>query len=418
MIPRRATQLVRQGVGWARVVVVNGPRQSGKSTLLAQLAGDMDATLVTLDDRSALRAARTDPSGFIAGYTPPLYIDEVQRGGDGLVLAIKAAVDRDPTPGRFVVAGSSRFLTVPTLSESLAGRAHFVDLWPLSQGEHDGTADGLVDALFRASDDPRRLQPPSLNRRDYAERVCRGGFPGVIGLGSDPRRDWYLDYVRTIAEREIASLSRIRQPGTLPGLIRLLAARTAQELVVADLARDAGLKPDTTRAHVDLLATVYVHHLVPAWSRNLTAKQARRPKLHIVDSGLAARLQGYSPEILSDPTIAAFGPLLESFVVGELARQVTWSATRPVLHHLRDRGGLEVDIVLEAEDGRVVGIEVKAAVDVDDRDTRWLRRLRDAAGERFVHGIVLCCTDRPHPLGDRLTALPVSALWSTTAPST
>lgn len=404
--------------------MLNGPRQGGKSTVLSRLAAEIGATLVTLDDRSSHRAARSDPEGFLAGYPRPMFIDEVQRGGDQLVIAIKAAVDRDPTPGQFVLAGSSRFLTIPTLSESLAGRAHFVELWPLSQGELLGSpraptaaGDGLVDVLFGPVDGVRALRSPALTRAGYAALVCRGGFPGLGSIPSHAWTDWFDDYVTTIVQREVRELSAIHRLGSLPGMMSQLAARTAQELNLTDLARDLGLPAETARGYLALLEHVFVHQLVPAWSRNLTAKQARRPKVHLVDVGLAAHLQGTSADRLAVPTNSALGPLLESFVVGELARQIPWSATRPALSHLRERGGLEVDAVLEARDGRVVGVEVKAAVSVDERDTRWLARLRDRVGPGFVHGVILHAGDGARPLGDRLTALPVSALWSAGGPS-
>jgi predicted AAA+ superfamily ATPase len=419
-LPRNAAALVRSAMSWSRVVVLNGPRQSGKSTVLTQLSRDVGATVVTLDDRTVHRAARADPEGFLAGLGRPLFIDEVQRGGDGLVLAIKAMVDRDPSPGQVVVAGSSRFLTIPTLSESLAGRAHFVDLWPLTQGELAGApgaqvapGDGFVDGAFGAPADLRALCPPALNRRDYAERVVRGGFPGLATVPPEAWRDWFDDYVATIVQREVRELANLGRLSALGPMVALLGARTAQELNVADLARDVGLPAETTRAYLALLEQVYVPLLVPAWSRNLVSKQVRRPKLHVVDAGLAAHLQGVGVDVLANPIHAGLGSLLESFVVGEVVRQIPWSSTRPTLSHLRERGGLEVDLVLEARDGRVVAIEVKAAVGVDERDARWLRSLRDRLGPTFVHGIVLHAGTGPRPLGDRLTAMPISALWST-----
>jgi uncharacterized protein len=395
-----------------RVVVVNGPRQSGKSTLLNELNTTSGGALVSLDERTVLRLARTDPSGMVAGYPYPLMIDEVQRGGDGLVLAVKALVDRSNTPGQIVLAGSSRFLTVPTLSESLAGRARIIDLWPLSQGEVAGGSDGLLDRLFDSTQDVRQLQGETLTRGAAMERVVLGGFPGVHRLVPSLRRDWFDDYRRTLVQRDLNEIRRLRQIAEVPRLIRLMAAGTGQELNVAKLSSSLGLAAGTTHEYLALLEVIYIHHLLPGWAPGFASRAKRKPKSHFVDSGLAADTLGLSIDRLAQPTTVEAGPLLETFVVGELARQRTWSNVRPDLFHFRDREQREVDVIAEARDGRVVAIEVKAAIDVDDHDTRWLRYLRDQLGDRFINGVVLHLGTRHQPLGDRLTALPLSTLWT------
>jgi len=397
-----------------RVVVVNGPRQAGKSTLLGLLAEEQNGELVTLDDRTTLRTARTDPSGFVSDRDRPLLIDEIQRGGDPLVLALKAEVDRHPDRvGRFVVSGSSRFLTVPTLSESLAGRARIIDLWPLSQGELAGRSEAFVDTMFDASADLRDLVVPSFTRGALFERVVLGGFPPVHRLApARLRAAWFADYARTLVERDLVEIRRIRQVGEMPELIRLVAAWTAQELNVATLARSAGLAEVTAREYLALLEVIYVHHLVPNWAPSFVAKAKRRPKIHAVDTGLACDAMGAGVDALARPGADAAGPLLETFVVNELSKQLGWNSTRAELRHFRDRDGREIDVILQARDGRVVAIEVKAARDVDEYDIRWLTWLRDRLGDRFARGVVLHLGDRPTPFGDRITALPVPALWT------
>lgn len=413
--PRRAASLLAEARETFRVVVVNGPRQSGKSTLLNLTAKPAGAEVVTLDDRAVLRLARTDPAGLVHDYPKPLFVDEVQRGGDPLVLAIKAWVDRHARQrGQFILAGSSRFLTVPTLSESLAGRVRIVDLFPFSQGEIEGTSDGFVDLVFNDPDGLRDVRPPALRRVEAMERVVRGGFPPVQQLESArSRAAWFADYQRTLVQRDLAELRRVRQAVEVPRLIRLLAGLSGSELNMSLLARGLDLTGDTIRSYLALLETIYVHHTLPAWSAGFVSRAKRRPKIHFIDSGLAAAALGMNVERLSVPTEPRAGPLLESFVVGELARQRTWAETPVDLFHFRDREQREVDVVLESADGRVVGVEVKAAIDIDEADTRWLRWLRDHLGQRFVHGVVLHLGDRPLPFGDRITGLPLAALWRT-----
>ena len=412
LYPRYLADRILDALTAFRVVVVNGPRQSGKSTLLTLLADAAGAELVSLDDRANLRAARTDPAGFVQDRGRPLFIDEVQRGGDPLVLAIKSQVDRDPRPGRFVVSGSSRFLTVPTLSESLAGRARIIDLWPLSQGEIRGRQEHFVDRVFS----PGSLQLPVdadvPGRRAVMDLIAAGGFPAVQALPARHRPDWFGDYSRTLVERDLTDIRRVRDVGDVAGLLRLAAAWTGQELNAATVARAASFPEATTREYLALLEAIYVFQLISNWRPSFVAKSKQRPKLHAVDTGLACDALGLGADALARPGSDAAGPLLESFVVNEIIKQQGWNETRIDLRHFRDRTGREIDVILQDRAGRVVAIEVKAAVDVDERDTRWLVWLRDQIPDRFVRGIVLHLGSRPIPLGDRMQALPVSALWN------
>ena len=186
----------------------------------------------------------------------------------------------------------------------------------------------------------------------------------------------------------------------------------AQELNVASLARDVGINGETLRSYLALLETIYLHVRLPAWSTNFTSRAKHHPKVHMVDTGLAANVLGLSAERLSTPTTQMAGPLFETFVVNELVRQQAWSDERVRLGHFRDREQREVDLILESGDGRVVAVEMKAARDVDEIDFRWLAYLRDRLGDLFINGIVIHLGERPLPFGDRLTALPVSAVWS------
>ncbi len=362
-----------------------------------------------------LDAVVDDPAGFIAAATRPLFIDEVQLAGDRLIRAIKVQVDTDNCAGQFVLTGSADFLTVPTLSESLAGRAAFLELWPFSQGELAGAPEHFVDRLFQDPDSLRELEGSTLSPPDYVERLCRGGFPEVQTITSERiARRWFADYVRTVTQRDITDITNIRRAEELPRLLRLFAARTANEFVIQEIANDTQLGRDTLSEYLGLLRMVYLVHTVPAWSPNFTSRAKRHSKIYISDTGLAAYLLGVNASRLASPTLTIVGPLLETFVLNELRKQLSWSDIDASLLHFQDRTGSEVDIVLEALDGRVVGIEVKKSVTVRTEHFRWLRLLRDKLGANFVHGVVLHAGSRPLPFGDRLTALPISALWQAT----
>lgn len=388
---------------------MTGPRQAGKTTLVATGLGH--GTLRSLDDHGVLDAALADPTGFVALGSRPLVIDEVQRGGESLVRAIKAVVDYDQRPAQFVLTGSSNFLTVPTISESLAGRAGFVEVWPFTQGEIAGRTDRFVDVVLRDPAAVEGYQPGVLDRRDLYERICTGGYPELRRLPPRQRSGWFRDYVRTTIERDAVELSGIRKVAEMGQLLRLFAARTACELVMQGVIQDSALERQAVYDHRSWLETIHLVTTVPAWSRNLTRRVKRKPKVFVTDPGLAAWLLGKTAAALEGPTDPATGQLVETFVFAELRRQLTWTEAEVTLYHWRDRSGAEVDLVLESADGRVVGIEVKAGQTPRADWFRWLGTMRDAVGEPFVAGLALYTGNQVLRFGDRLYAVPISALW-------
>ena len=414
---RHALALARRRRDSARGIVVGGARQVGKTALLRDLARDGGA-YVTLDHNMTLRAARTDPEAFVADHvrsdSRPLFIDEFQRGGQPLLLALKAAMDEDDRRGQFVLAGSTRFLNEPRLSESLAGRVRFVDLWPLSQGEILGQRERFVDAIVAGVSALRDLTGTRVERRELWELVTRGGFPeAVLATSTRDRTEFLHDWARTTATRDVREVARVSDGADISRTLDLLSARTSSVLNHVTLAEDLGLTPQTARRYTHLLETVYTHHELPAWSRNLTAKVTHRPKVHLIDTGLAAALLGVDASGLSGALAPAAGPLLETFVANEIAKQATWAEADVRLHHWRDRSGIEVDLVIEARDGRVGAVEVKSSSNVDGIDARGLRVLRDRLGDTFVAGVVLYTGATSLQLDDRILALPVATLWAT-----
>ena len=416
-LARRLEPVVRDALNGFRVVVVTGPRQAGKTTLVRRTLRNA-GTFARLDREATLQAALADPVAFAAFGETPRAFDEVQRAGEPLVRAIKAAVDDDVSRGQFLLNGSADFLTVPTISESLAGRAAFLELWPFTQGELHDAPDGFLATAFTDHERLLHDRPSGVDLADYLDRICAGGFPEACMMSPQTRRTWFRDYVRTVTQRDIVDLSDARRAGELPRLLALLAARTSGELVRANLHRAVDLgSRSTLETYLGYLQMTYLVLLVPAWSRNLSNKIVRRPKAHIADSGLAAHLLGKNPQSLARPADPARGQLLESFVVNELHRQTTWLDDDVRLHHLRERGGPEVDVIAEATDGRFVAVEVKSASHVNLHDARHLRWLQGKAPDDFVCGVVLHTGDRAYRLGDKLLAAPVSSLWTTDRPA-
>jgi len=413
LIDRQLKPVVEELMRDLRVVVVNGPRQSGKTTLLRQLHAVSGGSFYTLDQPEVFQFARDDPTGFTADAPRPAYVDEVQRGGDALVRAVKLAVDADPRPGSFVLSGSSRFLTIPTLSESLAGRAAVVELWPLSVAERAGTAPCLIDRLLTDHRSLRSLPESPLTRMDYLELACTGGFPELLRAKSArSRANWFKSYLTTIVQRDIRDIAQIRQAAEIPRMLTLLAGRTAQTVKTSALAETLDLDPTTVTRYLSLLEQVYLIHWLPAWSNNLTSRATRTPKMHFVDTGVAARLINRSPRSLAQPGASEAGSLFESFVVGEFVKQSAFAESDVQMFHYRDRDGGEVDCVLETPDRRMVGIEVKLSMSVNEADFRHLRAMRDRQGGQFVCGVLVYCGQHTLPFGDRLLALPASSLWA------
>ncbi|MGH9023085.1 MAG: ATP-binding protein [Acidimicrobiia bacterium] len=409
LYPRGVIERILEALSDTPVVAVNGARQVGKSTLMGQLRdAGVNAEILSLDDSAQRRLAVADPDGFVERRAPTLVIDEVQLVPE-LMRAVKASVDRDRRPGRFVLTGSTRLLATPGITESLAGRMEVIELWPLSQGELASRPERFVDACFGGID--AVAASSDLTKDDYIERLCAGGFPEAERRRGSRRGAWFEAYATSVVERVVNEVADVRRQGEIPQLVRLCAARTGQELNVAAMGSELGLPARTTSAYLAHLATVFLVSLHPAWATNLSAKVVRKPKVVMVDSGLAAHLLRADPASLRQPD-APLGPLMETFVLGELRRQMSWAPSWPSLSHFRDRQGYEVDAVLEGPGARVVGLEVKASTAVSSRDFRGLRLLAERLGPRFVAGIVLYTGRQTVPASDRLAAMPISALWS------
>ena len=410
MLSRHVTPLLRAALADTPVSFLIGARQTGKSTLCRSLIeAGYPARYLTLDDASTLASAHSDPTGFLAGLEGPVVLDEVQRIPD-LFRAIKLDVDRRRTPGRYLLTGSANVLLLPRVAESLVGRVEILTLWPLSQGEIEGRPEEFVDVAFSAARAMPRVRGEG--RTELLHRALRGGFPEVVSRRNPSRRRaWFESYLTTILQRDVRDLASIEGLTALPRLLSLLAVRSPSPVNHAELSRVGGLPQSTLKRYMTLLETTFLVRSVPAWASNRSKRIVKTPRLVLVDSGLLAHLAGWTSERLLHEGEPA-GALLESFVVMELTKQASWSRARPGLFHFRTHAGQEVDIVLEAGDGRIVGVEVKAASTVGTGDFRGLKALSEAAGKKFHRGIVLYTGAETLPFGSNLWAMPINALWA------
>mgnify|MGYP001605990343 FL=1 len=410
LYPRYAEPRLTEALADSPVVLIHGPRQSGKTTL-AQVVGERARyAYLSFDDDVARGAAEADPAGFVADLPERAILDEVQRV-PALFSALKTAVDRRRTAGRFMLTGSANVLLVPKLADSLAGRMQILRLHPLAQCELARREPRFLDALFERGFKTRRTDRLA---GQLAERIAAGGYPAALARPAGRRRAaWYRDYLDALVQRDVRDLARISSLDALPRLLALAAAQTARLLNVTDLAGPFQLSRPTIRDYVTLLERVFLLETLPPWHSNRLSRLIKTPKLHLGDTGLACALLGVDAAGLAADR-SLLGQILETFVFQELRRQASWHDEPLAFFHFRDKDGAEVDIVLERGARTLAGVEVKAAATVTAADFRGLRKLREAAGKRFAGGVVLYDGETSASFGDGLFAVPVRALWETT----
>jgi len=414
MWDRRALDVA---LAWMRddpIILLEGPRSVGKSTLLRQIADVCGGRVLDLDDPAQRDAVAADPNLYI-DRDEFVCVDEYQKAP--IVLdAIKHALNKRTEPGRFMLAGSARHDVLPAAAQALTGRLTRLSVYPLSQGELNETTETFLDGALADPDAVVRGVTSETTRQEYIERVARGGFPLAIRASTSAARGRWMDnYVQLTLERDVNELSRIRQGHLLRSLLERVAGQTAQVLNIEKAARDVGLDKATTDSYVTLLEKVFLLRRLPAWGKTLTARSGSSPKIHVVDSGIAARLLRLTPTKLAtlDPTAQTeFGHLLETFVVNELLKQASWIDGVAAVGHWRTHDDLEVDLVIETEDGRVVGFEVKSGSRVPGESLRPLTKLRDAVGPNFAGGFAMYLGEREYTYDDRIHMLPVDRLWT------
>lgn len=410
MWQRKITQRLLNALADTPVVVLQGARQTGKSTL-AQLVSEREhpALYLTMDNITTLVAARQDPVGFLSGLQEQnVVLDEIQRVPE-LALPLKAEVDRARQPGRFLLTGSANALFLPRLADALVGRMEVITLWPLAQCEIEGGEIPLIEQLFAPSSLP--VKQFTSNRQDVLARALRGGYPEAVSRSSDERRtDWFEAYVTTLLQRDVRDLAQIQGLSDLPLLLSLLAARATATLNANDLARAAQTPLTTLNRYLTLLEATFLLQLIPAWSSNLSKRLVKAPKILLTDTGVLAALAGITPAQL-EITPTAAGMVIENFVGMELIKLISWSQPRPQLFHFRTHDRKEVDFLLQNRAGAVVGIEVKAASAVQSDDFKGLRTLAHELGNQFVRGIVFYTGDTLLPFGEQFYAVPIAALW-------
>tara|TARA_B100001564_G_scaffold236959_1_gene200355 strand:+ start:461 stop:1717 length:1257 start_codon:yes stop_codon:yes gene_type:complete len=397
------------------VILINGARQTGKSTLCEAIIRHKDVSskyqfhnaFVTLDDPTLLEAAKKDPLGFLYDNGPHIVIDEVQRVPE-LFLPLKKFIDEDRDNRRVILTGSSNVMMMPNIADSLAGRMEIHSLWPLSQGEIEGEPSAFLEVLQKEG---QKFPYIKETRQQTINKIKMGGYPVALTRSERRRNVWYKSYADAVLQKDISQLANIEGLNDLPNILGLISSRVGSTVNMSDISRLSKIKNTTLKRYTTLLEHIFWLVPIPAWTKNVEGRIVKSPKYYINDSGLLYYLmQGYVPDIAEN---SIFGAVVENFVVMELLKQLSWSFSGLSLYHFSMHSGSEVDIILEDASGGIYAIEVKSSSMVDNSAFKGIRFLSNKVGKKFKRGIVLYLGDQYASFGTNMQAVPISALWGT-----
>ncbi len=405
MYERIVENRVREALSDTPAVLIVGPRRVGKTTLVRKLS-ETERSYVTLDDQTTLDAARTDPVGFVRELDKAV-IDEIQRAPE-LLLAIKKSIDDDYRPGRFLLTGSANVLTLPRIADSLAGRMETLHMLPLARVEVSGRTSSFLERIFSGQ---LGRHKDAIVGDDLIKLVLMGGFPEAISRKNERRRqDWARSYLTSVLTRDLRDIAEVDRLTELPKFVRLLAQHSGQLVNYSQFGCSINVNHKTSQRYVSLLEKIFLIATLQPWYTNAVKRIIKTPKLHFLDSGLLCTSRGLTFDRIKAHR-TEFGGVLETFVFAEIMKLMTGSTLRLTPYHFRDQERHEVDVVLERDDGMIVGIEVKASATVSANDFSGLRTLSDACKDKFAFGVVLYDSGDLIPFGDKLAAAPLSCLW-------
>ena len=393
-------------------VLLVGPRQSGKTTVMTKISEENGYEFVSFDGIANQAAALEDPVGFIDSKKKPIMLDEVQRVPQ-IFLPIKVDIDKHrEINGRYALTGSANPLLIPKLGDALTGRMLLLQMWPLSQGEFIDVKESFLDRVFFDDFGPSKVI--QFSRQDLLKKVCLGGFPGMhLAKNERGRKAWCDSYLSLAMQKDVQELAQIEGLSYMPKLLQIAATRVGSTLNYSDLANTSGMPLTSLRRYIQLLHSLFLLHSIPAWSRNLGKRLTKAPKVYFVDTGVLLHTLDFDEQRLED-TPSIFGGVAENFVVNELCKQITWNDKKRVkIYYCRlSDNRSEVDIILEDERGKVVGIEVKSGETPSKDDFKHFKQLKELVGDDFLRGVVLYSGKDKVPFGSGNWASPIGDLWA------
>jgi predicted AAA+ superfamily ATPase len=410
-VDRSAKDEIIETLQFSPVVLINGARQSGKSTLAKELITEGYLfDYITLDNPSVLSNLLSSPIAFLEDLKHGTVIDEIQRAAE-IFTSIKYVVDKDRKPGKFLLTGSANVLLLPKLSDSLAGRIAIYTLKPFSQGEIQGRKEDFIDWLFSDDFDHFKVKA-NVSMSNLQTRIIKGSYPEpLVGKFSESQQmHWYESYLNTLLVRDVRDLANLEQIGLVPQLFKLLASRTSNLLNYSDLSRSLDFPQTTLKRYLSLLQSLYLVDFLEPWYTNFGKRLIKSPKIHLNDTGFSLHLLGQNLESLKKDRIL-FGQILENFIYLELTKQAGWSKTKPQTYHYRTQNGEEIDFIMEARNSKLVAIEVKASSSFDPKDLKAIKDFKKAVGDRFHRGIIFHTGQEVYKIDEKLYILPIQALW-------
>jgi predicted AAA+ superfamily ATPase len=387
------------------LVYLNGPRQTGKSTL-AQMA-DVGANYVSFDSPVALAGAKADPAGFVNSLPSGCLniIDEVQMAPE-IFPHLKMAIDRNRPACKYLLTGSANVMALPALAEALVGRMAIMTLLPFSTAEYLGFPAGIIDALFDAA-----LTTGKIEKSSLLDDMTYATFPEIALCGEIDRTQWLNDYIMTLLHRDMRALAEVRKPEQLFSLLSVLSMRAGGLLNDASVHAELGMNAITYQRYKALLINIFLIFELKPWTlpHKLNKRFTKSPKLYFNDVNILTYLMRRNLEDLYRDDRTAFGRVFENYVVTEIIKHASGRADIGV-SFFRLSDGTEIDIVLERSNGDIVGIEIKASESVDANDAKNFSKLKAIAGDRFKRGFVVYTGTESAPLGENIRALPVTCL--------
>ncbi len=380
-----------------RIILLNGPRQAGKTTLVKELSEKYGMSYLTLDDPVKLTLAQQDPKNFLTFYSKePLVIDEIQLAPE-LIPYIKIFVDENNKKGQFLLTGSADFMRMHEITESLAGRMVRYNLYPLSQAEINTTKKNIIDQLF--TEEITTLKN-NTSLDGVLDRIIAGGYPEIISYEKSLRDDWFASYIESRIQKDILELRQISlaKRQSIKQLLQLLATYDAQLLNYNTLAKKLQISNKTVLTYVELLEAMYIIKILPSYHVNASLRVIKSPKIHFIDTGLASYLLHVDKENLFLHKDGHYGSLIENYVYSELLKEASYTESSVEIYHFRDLRKKEVDFVLENRNGKIIGVEVKAKANIKQSDLKGMVELATESKGRFERGIIFYGGDEIMPI--------------------